>query len=66
MKIIYKKTIIEMIQEAHKEARKQNREIEKLILDDKEWSELLEVMGVITCTSPFSFFDLMCEKEVEL
>lgn len=40
MKVIYKKPIVEMIDDAIIEAKKNNKDIEKVVLNQEEWEEL--------------------------
>jgi hypothetical protein len=42
MKIIYKQTIAEKIQNARIEATKNNEIIERIVLDDEEWAEFVK------------------------
>ncbi len=47
MQVIYEKTIFEKIDDAIENANKENRRIEKIILDYKEWSEFVEKYTIV-------------------
>lgn len=50
MQIIYKKTILDKIQEATHEAKLLNKTIDKIVVSQEEWDEIVEWGRTIGCT----------------
>lgn len=50
MEVIYKKSIVEQVNDAIDSAKEQNKEIEKFQLNKQEWEEFLEYNRPLGCT----------------
>lgn len=48
MKVVYKKTILEKIDDAIVEAKHKSKSIEKIVLTASEWYEYINIKGVHT------------------
>ena len=58
MKVIYKKSVVEKIDDAIIESKKQGKEIDLIVLNGEEWSELYDYVskrGLYPCVSKGEF-----------
>lgn len=77
MKVIYKKSLIDRIQDAKLDAALNNKVIEKFVLDKSEWEEICDISErwikshgkwchIVPEKSEVLWFDgIRCEKEKE-